>query len=52
MSVTIDGTSRDWYELAAGDWLLMRVSSFPMFVVFPVIHDLSAIVYNSNGDQT
>jgi hypothetical protein len=50
--IWIDGMSKNSVSLHPGQQLVMRISAVPLFVVLPVISNLSAAVYDSDNKQT
>jgi hypothetical protein len=52
ISITVSGRHRDVCVLAAGGDLVIQVSLWPTFIVFPALGDVSGVAYDSSGEQT
>jgi hypothetical protein len=50
--ITVNGYSFRTVSLDAGGQVVMIIASWPVFVIFPVMHDLCATVYDSSGGET
>jgi hypothetical protein len=50
--IIVNGTDRNYVTLTSGEQRVMTISTYPVFVIFPALSNLSATVYDSNDTES